>query len=217
MTYISQEVLIKEQKFIFHPLGAVFWVSKNLLLLADTHFGKTMHFRKNGVAIPQSNILNEYEKLNTLIETFVPDTICFLGDLFHSYINSEWLHFEGWVKKVSQKLILISGNHDIISPLKFEKIGVLYFDSLEIEEFYLTHHPEEKKEFFNICGHVHPAVRLRGMGNQTIKLPCFFIKKNQLILPAFGNFTGNYTLRPSRNNDVYAIADDHVIKVSKNV
>jgi len=80
--------------------------------------------------------------------------------------------------------------------------------------FRLTHHPEEKKDTFNICGHIHPGYRLSGMGKQHLKLKCFFQSQNQLILPAFGEFTGVYLMKPNENERVYVCTNTNVIQVA---
>jgi hypothetical protein len=35
-----------------------------------------------------------------------------------------------------------------------------------------------------------------------------------MILPAFGDFTGTFTLQPKKGNRVFAIADDEVIELN---
>jgi metallophosphoesterase superfamily enzyme len=117
------------------------------------------------------------------------------------------------VAKTPAEIILVTGNHDIISPLKFEQLNIAIFPELLIDDFLLTHHPEERKGLFTFCGHIHPAVKLRGLGRQSLRLPCFFKSKNQLILPAFGEFTGTHALKPSKHDEVYAIIEDTVVKV----
>ena len=109
---------------------------------------------------------------------------------------------------------MVSGNHDIISPHKFEALGIEVLDQLKIDSFLLTHHPTEKEKIFNFSGHIHPGVRMRGPGRQTLKLACFFRTNNQMILPAFGSFTGKYILQPSEKDTVYAIVENEVICVS---
>jgi DNA ligase-associated metallophosphoesterase len=133
--------------------------------------------------------------------------------LFHSSLNREWELFETWVKNSKLKFILIRGNHDIISPLRYERIGIQVVSELASEKFLLTHHPEERQGYFNFAGHIHPAIKLRGRGKQSLRLPCFFKTQDQLILPAFGNFTGSYTMRKAQKDEVFAIADDIIIKI----
>ena len=210
---MTQVIQIKNQEFILHPHGGIFWVEKSMLLISDVHLGKVAHFRKFGAAVPQKAIHKNFILLDEIVSYFQPFQICFLGDLFHSSLNKEWQFFENWVEKTPSEIILVSGNHDIIAPEKFENLGIKIFQELEIEEFLLTHHPEERNNFFNFCGHIHPAIRLQGFGRQRLKLPCFFKKKQQLILPAFGEFTGTYVLEPTKEDKVYVLVDDEVILI----
>jgi len=204
---------IQDQSFILHPSGSLFWEDKSALLISDVHLGKVSHFRKFGAAVPQNAILGNFELLNGSLEYFNPQVICFLGDLFHSALNKEWRFFEDWVAQKSQEMILISGNHDIISPLKYEHLGIKVVSELQWDRFLLTHHPEERPGLFNFSGHIHPAIRLRGKGRQSLRLPCFFKSGRQLILPAFGEFTGTFVLEPKKEDEVFAIVENEIMKI----
>lgn len=208
-------IKIKSQTFILHPSGALFWEDKKALLISDVHLGKVSHFRKHGVAIPNNAVSKNFTRLTEIVNYFDPETVVFLGDLFHSSKNSEWNLFVEWSDCCVAEIILIAGNHDIIAKENYDKIEVKIFKELEIEGFLLTHHPTEKEGLFNFSGHIHPGVSLRGFGGQHIKLPCFFQKENQMILPAFGEFTGKYILVPEGNDLVYAVTKDEVILVEK--
>ncbi|MGB5820178.1 MAG: ligase-associated DNA damage response endonuclease PdeM [Saonia sp.] len=205
---------IKNEEFLLHYTGAVYWKTQDILLVADLHFGKITHFRKFGSAVPPQAMHRNFERLHEVVHFFKPKTICFLGDLFHSHVNNEWKLFEKWVLSASAKILLVHGNHDIISPIRYEKIGVGILEKLVLGPFVCTHHPEEDVDFINICGHIHPAVRLKGKGRQNLKLPCFFHSKQQLILPAFGVFTGTHMMKPSPKDRVYALVEKKVIPVN---
>lgn len=204
---------VKNQSFILHPSGALFWKERQALLISDVHLGKVSHFRKFGAAVPQRTIIQNFKTLNTVIGHFKPETIIFLGDLFHSHLNKEWILFEEWVRTTSRHIILVSGNHDIISPLKYEALGIRVVPEIQWDGFLLTHHPEERKGLFNFSGHIHPAVRLRGQGRQSLRLPCFYKRIFQMILPAFGAFTGTHCIDPQPEDEVFAIADASIIKI----
>ncbi|MFC4221374.1 ligase-associated DNA damage response endonuclease PdeM [Flagellimonas marina] len=210
---MSHSIHIKDQNFQLHPLGGLFWVEKSMLLISDVHLGKVSHFRKFGAAVPRKAIHKNYVLLDMIVADFQPFQICFLGDLFHSSLNKEWELFENWVTKTPAEIILVSGNHDIIAPEKYKQLKVEIFPELIIDDFLLTHHPEEREGLFTFCGHIHPAVKLHGFGRQKLRLPCFFKSKNQMVLPAFGEFTGTYTMAPSKDDEVYAIVEDMVVKV----
>jgi len=108
---------------------------------------------------------------------------------------------------------LVSGNHDIISPVKYENLGVEVIPELVSEGILLTHHPEEREGVFNLSGHIHPAIKLSGLGRQSVRLPCFYKTDNQMILPAFGEFTGTFTLEPCDGCEIYALLGDAVLPV----
>ena len=70
--------------------------------------------------------------------------------------------------------------------------------------------PAEK---YNLAGHIHPCVRLRGAGRQRLRLPCFYFGDRQGILPAFGTFTGLGDVEVQNGDRVFVIADDRVVEV----
>ncbi len=210
----SQTVKIQNQTFVLHYSGAIFWKERSILLISDVHLGKVAHFRKYGAAIPAQATLENFSHLDEVLAFFKPEQLFFLGDLFHSYLNKEWHLFESWVIRNALPMTLIAGNHDIISPLKFEQLNIKVVHEVCLEGFLLTHHPEERSGFFNFSGHIHPAIRLKGKGKQSLRLACFFKREHQLILPAFGAFTGSHVLKPKRTDQIYAITKNEVILVS---
>ena len=162
---MTETIKIHNQSFTLHPHGGVFWKEKSLLLISDVHLGKVGHFRKFGAAVPRKAVHKNFILLDELVGHFQPFHICFLGDLFHSSLNKEWDLFENWAAKTAAKITLVAGNHDIIAPEKFQALGIDIFKELILENFLLTHHPEEREDVFNFCGHIHPAVRLQGFGS----------------------------------------------------
>ena len=208
-----QKITINTQHFTLHPTGTMYWEEQKILFIADVHLGKVAHFRKHGSAVPQDALLKNFEQLDEAISCCDPKEVCFLGDLFHSVINTEWLYFEKWVQQQTAHLTLVAGNHDIINPLRFERLGIKIYEERIVQNFLLTHIPEEREGYFNFCGHIHPGVRLKGMGRQILKMPCFFKKSNQLILPAFGEFTGNYILEPEEGDEVFVVTPEEVILI----
>ncbi len=211
-----ENLKIHKNHFKLHPSGAIYWEEKKMLLIADVHLGKVAHFRKHGAPVPANAAFQNLEKLTEISNHFQPETICFLGDLFHSKLNEEWQDFEKWVEYTKAEVILVSGNHDIIPTYLYEDLGIKVFDELLLDSFLLTHHPTEIKGTFNFCGHVHPGVRMKGVGRQYLRFSCFYKTLNSLILPAFGNFTGKHILKPSEIDEIFAIVEGEVICVSKN-
>jgi DNA ligase-associated metallophosphoesterase len=191
----------------------MFWIEENSLIVADLHLGKIEHFRKHGSALPDLSNAVDYIHLEENIAEFKPDSVIFLGDLFHSTLNKSWQIFENWIKRQPVNFTLIVGNHDIIPVSKFKELGFNVIQDLKKSGFCLTHKPEDTEEDFNLCGHIHPGFKLRGKGRQQLNLSCFYQKENQLILPAYGSFTGNYYVKPEENEHIYVTSENSVLQV----
>lgn len=212
---MTLEININNRIFVLHCSGALYWVEKRMLLISDVHLGKITHFRKFGSALPGNAMFRNFMKLDSVVEYFNPESICFLGDLFHSTLNNEWQLFEEWVGRTQLPIVLVAGNHDIISPHKYDEIGITVVSEWLLDGFLLTHDPEVRENYFTLSGHIHPAVLLEGIGRQFLKLPCFFRSQSQMILPAFGEFTGTYVMEPGEEDMVYAITKEDVIIITK--
>lgn len=185
------------------------------MILSDLHLGKVTHFRKAGIAVPQAAAEDTLLRLEILCNTFDLERVLLLGDLFHSDHNHEWLDFKSFIVRYPfLRFELVMGNHDIFSPKTYTSAGLHCHEALLNEPpFTFTHDRFADSEYFNIYGHIHPAVRLFGKAKQVIRLPCYFFRKQEAILPAFGTFTGSHTLQFGLHDNVFVIADTEVIKV----
>ncbi len=210
---MSVKVSLFDTEFILHCSGAMFWPSRNILLISDVHLGKVSHFRRHGVALPESSVTGNFKKLDKVVDHFQPETIIFLGDLFHSKKNSEWLLFEDWVGRIDARLILVAGNHDVIAQQHYDALNITICKELLLDGFLLTHHPTEREGCFNFCGHIHPGVNLRDLGRQSLRLACFFQQGDQMIFPAFGEFTGKYIMEPKEGDRVWVLTKEDVLRV----
>lgn len=204
---------IVQQTFELLPQGAVYWQEQKALLLADIHLGKVSHFRKNGYAIPAQIQFSFYQKMEQLLTAHNVEKIFFLGDLFHSDRNAEWDRFVAWNQSLSQQTILVKGNHDILPMKVLEQSGLFVVTEWMEKNILLTHHPTDRSGLFNFSGHIHPGVRLQGAGRQRLKVPCFFHQPNQMILPAFGDFTGLHLLQPKAGDRVYVLTGEAVVEI----
>ncbi|MFX6499045.1 hypothetical protein ABTG19_18945, partial [Acinetobacter baumannii] len=45
---------IRGQQIWLSAARVLYWENKKTLIVSDTHFGKTGHFRKNGIVVPQN-------------------------------------------------------------------------------------------------------------------------------------------------------------------
>ena len=180
------------------------------------HLGKVTHFRKAGIGVPLAAKNENWRNLNDLIAIHTPRSVYFLGDLFHSTYNDEWEELEKFMSvfdKIDFHLVL--GNHDILDEEIYRNSRLIVSERCIQDQFIFTHHPLETplRDLFNFCGHIHPSVLLGGKAKQRIKLPCFYFTEQQLILPAFGVFTGTKNLDIEKATSIYGVGDCQILKI----
>ncbi len=202
------------QKLHLLPEKAIFWEDQRALIISDLHMGKAGHFRKAGIPIPTALHIKELFVLDALIESYSPKQVLFLGDLFHSDLNSEWDTFTNWANHYTQlDLILVKGNHDILPSGSYINSNLQLKNKLMTGPFLFSHKREDEKGLYNISGHIHPAIKLRGLARQGLRLPCFYFGENHGIMPAFGNFTGTAKISVQKNDKVFVIAEQQVLPI----
>jgi len=214
-------------RFLFHrqtlwlsAARCIFWEEESALIVSDLHFGKSGHFRKSGIGIPQNIFKNDLQKLFSQIQFFKPKTLLVTGDMFHSSANKELDFFTKWRNDfASVDFILVRGNHDILSNFFYEESNIKVFENkFLIKNFCFTHDidsscDEQGNEVFTFSGHIHPGIKMKGAGNQTLMLPCFYFGNKHAIMPAFSAFTGLAKIKPLQRDHVFAVVENSVIKI----
>ncbi len=213
---MTQLHTVEGEEWTLLPEKAVYWQKEKLLIISDLHLGKISHFRKAGLAVPFQAKNKNLEELSFLLLNHSLKTVIFLGDLFHSDNNAATeLYIELFASFPDLRLILIKGNHDVFDNSLYEKLDLEVMDRMDLGPFSFTHAPEDTPGYYNIAGHVHPAVRMRGKGRSSLRLPCFYFTESHAILPSFGVFTGSFTIKPHKTDQIYAILPDSTVtKVS---
>jgi DNA ligase-associated metallophosphoesterase len=209
------EITLREQDFILLPEKALYKPNEGLLIIADIHLGKASHFRKAGISIPSVAQSADYENLKNLFYSINPQKVYFLGDLFHSSFNGDWNYFTELIVQYQQiEFTLIKGNHDLINKKLFDAIGIKVIDEvLEDENFIYSHAPlKDTKGKLNIAGHIHPGIRLSGLGRQSLTIPCYYLTDTLFLLPAFGILTGLYIMDQAVA-DVFVVLSNEVKKI----
>jgi len=161
-------------------------------------------------------------RLGQLIDRLQPSTIVFLGDLFHAREAHAALTLAAlydWRERYAPlDLVLVDGNHDRKAgappaPLRIHRES----DPWEVGGFAFCHYPCFVPQVPAFAGHLHPAVRLRGRGDDSVRLPCFWLRPSSdaglTVLPAFGAFTGGAIITREQGDRVIAVADDRVVEV----
>lgn len=207
------ELQIHNQHFTLLPQKAIFWQEQKKIIVADTHFGKSAHFRKNGIYVPQQSENDDISLLKNIISQWNPTEIIVLGDLFHSSYNQSCIYFKSEIAD-HHAVTLIKGNHDILKPDEYQSLNINLLPEYRNQNIVFTHQPiENEMDNFQFFGHLHPSFTLKGRGKQSIKLPCFQKSEKHLLLPAFGSFTGSVDVSAQPNSEFYLIMDNKIIKI----
>ncbi len=109
------------------------------------------------------------------------------------------------------KMELIRGNHDRSAgdPPSDWQI-VCHHEPYVINPFSLRHEPDNDLNRPAMAGHLHPTVRLSGRARDSMKLPCFLVRGQTLILPAFSEFVDGAIQKVAASDRVFAICNDAV-------
>lgn len=207
ITIRGEEITLDKEKAIYLP-------AHSLLAIGDLHLGKAGHFRKAGLPIPSQVATRDLERLSLLVEKYSPNTLLINGDMFHSDYNQEIADFANWRNQYqSLNIILVKGNHDRQQPSLYQRLRLTvvnqYFDCNEIR---FSHDlPKKTTSNFLIISHLHPGILIKNSVKHKIKLPCFLVKQNYAVLPAFSNFTGLSLINKDTNDKVFAITPNSVI------
>lgn len=214
MDFIKHTIL--DNSFLLSAGRCIFWEEEKALILSDLHFGKTGHFRKHGIAVPQTIFKEDMQRLTAQVQYFKAAQLIIVGDLFHSHANKEMDLFLKWRNDFAQLTIkLVIGNHDILPAAWYTGAGITCIkDQLQTGPFIFTHDKAEcnsAADCYIFSGHIHPAIALFGNAKQSLKFPCFYFTKTYAVLPAFGRFTGMHTVVPAKGDQVFALVENKII------
>jgi DNA ligase-associated metallophosphoesterase len=217
---LPQLHIIHNQHFWLTTQRCIFWEEEKALILSDLHFGKTGHFRKNGIAVPQKVYKEDLQRLAELISHFKPEKLILVGDLFHSVDNKEMDLFLKWRQDLhASRFILVKGNHDILKEEWYEKAAIeVIKGSYMLNSFRFVHDPAEmeesvSEELYTFSGHLHPGVSIKGLGKQNLTFPCYYFSDRLAILPAFSKFSGLAIIKKKKKDIVFAIVNQSLVAI----
>jgi len=213
---------IENHEFVLLAGRGVWRQSRRTLYVADLHIGKASAFAKGGVPIGatvlEGSTAADLERLSRLIEVTAAARVVILGDLLHApsgrdartlSLLAEWRSRHAGVD-----VTLVRGNHDHSAGDPPPEAGVHCVNApFDHDGLLLLHHPlSPPTGRATLAGHLHPSVRLAARGDAA-RVDCFWLSRAQLVLPAFGAFTGRAVISPGRGDRVFALAGDRVIDV----
>ncbi len=201
------------------PERALFWPRTCTLVVADVHWGKAATFRTAGIPIPGGTTTEDLARLDRAVRRTGARRILVLGDLFHAragrVATRTLATLRAWRERTSGlEIQLVRGNHDRHAgdppdDLRINCVNAPAF----VPPFVLRHQPEPSPQGYTLAGHVHPALVVSGPGLQRERLPCFLVRPDVALLPAFGSFTGGAAVQPEADDRAFVVADGEVLAV----
>ncbi len=200
------------------PGRAVWWPQADMLFVADLHFGKASTFRRAGLPVPQGTTQDNLQRLAVLIEQTQARHLVFLGDLLHARSGADaalWRALAHWhALHADTAMTLVRGNHDLHAGDPPAALGIALVDEpwrpVPGAALAGCHHPQSVVGTLALAGHLHPTAQLFGSGRDRLRVPCFVLQGDQLILPAFGAFTGTAPTRWPADTRLFAVGGEQV-------
>ncbi len=204
---VCHDIQINGQLVGLHDSGVLWWPDESMLVVADLHLEKGSSCAQRGTMLPPYDTAATLERLAAVIDAFDPARVICLGDSFHDRGGSDRLPaaYRAMLTtlQLGREWIWVTGNHDPVAPVRLcgetvaeVKIGPLSF----------RHEPVpgigHDKVTGEICGHLHPAARVRRFG-RSIRRSCFATDGSRLVLPAFGALTGGLNVADAAFGQIF--------------
>ena len=211
------DLSVAGETLLLLPEKAVYWPREQMLIIADIHFGKAAAFRALGVPVPRGTTSENLAGLDALVARHGARQVAFLGDFLHAraaHASSTQLAMLAWRgRHPDLGLLLVRGNHDAHAGDPARDLGIDLVDEPHaVGPFAFCHHPDLDTPGFALGGHVHPVYVLATRFD-ALRLPCFVVGPDRMILPSFGAFTGGHAVKPGPGERIYVTSGDAVHSV----
>lgn len=207
-----------QHRFQLLPAKALHWRDANTLIIADPHFGKAAAFRSAGIPVPTGTTLANLNRLDAALRATEAKRLIIVGDFLHARAgrtDQTMTLLEQWRRDHAQlDIVLVRGNHDLNAGDPPPEWNIKCVNEPWIDcDLVFCHEPRDHDDGTVIAGHVHPCVKLHDVDGSTHRAPCFLFRKKQILLPAFGSFTGGHPIRPRKGDRVFVVGPEGVIEV----
>lgn len=168
------------------------------VVVGDLHLGYESSLESEGMFLPRINVGSVRNALNVILDEYEPERVVLLGDIKHDFRRSGYKAKEevrdiiGLVSDAAETIV-IRGNHDNFLQNILSDIGLNALDHYDIMGYRLEHGHEDSGIRPVIIGHEHPSVRIRGETGGNVKLQCYVVaKEGVIVIPPFSPFaSGN--------------------------
>jgi len=212
----DHEIQFAGERLLLNNRRSIYWPDKQMLIFSDMHLGRTAHFRQNGITFQRNIIKKDLKTLKELILHYNARVITVVGDFFHAAVSFDIQFFSEWGRSLPHiHWNIVKGTHEKSMTEKNADGTFKINDLLFIEPLTIVHH-SLPAQAYTISGHIHPGVVLRASYGKALKIACFLVSENSIILPAFSQFTGLDTGFLKKSNEKYTpyvVLDEGVIRV----
>jgi len=195
--------------------GKAVLLADRTLVVGDLHLGKATAFQAKGLAIPEGDSSADLNRLGTICEQVRASRIVINGDLFHSPagLSTEIERLlETWISTIGLPVELVLGNHD--QKLARLPSWLTAVTSVEHAGVHLVHDPADAPDDVPVvAAHWHPVAKIADGKRTSLRLPCFLLRRNVLVLPSFGSFTGGAIVDREEGDRMFVAPGDRVIEV----
>lgn len=206
------------------PRRALVWPSRATVVIADPHIGKDDTFRRAGIPVPAQLAAADFDRLADLLIDYSAKRLVVLGDFLHAKLDQadRCLELMGrWRERFDGlEVLIVRGNHDAHAGPPPQAFGLVSVDSPHPDgPFVYRHYPLQASHAdpggFVLAGHLHPGVTVALGGSSARRVACFWATADQMVLPAFGGFTGTGRIEPCARSRVFAVGRDRVIALPR--
>ncbi|MEM8885056.1 MAG: ligase-associated DNA damage response endonuclease PdeM [Planctomycetota bacterium] len=187
------------------------------LLVADLHLGKSAVFRAQGLPMPDGPSRETLDRLTHVLRRSEARRLFVLGDLFHARASRTpelGAQLAAWRERHAEmELLLVRGNHDRHAGDPDDSLRFTCVSEPWTAEGVMLRHTPASSDAPSIAGHLHPCFKLRDRAHGNVRAPCFVLDERQLLLPAFGAFTGHAEVSRAPGRRLFVVGPDAVIEV----
>jgi DNA ligase-associated metallophosphoesterase len=184
------------------------------LVVGDLHLGKSCVLRDKGLPLPAQQTAKDLKRLFQLIAQNQVRHLVIAGDFLHGTVSqTPSVHdlVRDFLASLSIPVTLVMGNHDRKNLPLPDDWPMEAVDFLELEGWHVVHDPADAPPHRpSISAHWHPVFRIQDGKRTSLRLPCYWLKGQRLILPSFGSFTGGQRIQPGKGDRLFAALDGGV-------
>ena len=210
----ARDIVVAGETVLLLAEKALYWPARKMLVVADIHFGKAASFRAQGVPVPRGTTSENLAALDALMAAHDIAHIMFLGDFLHAraaHATATLAAMLAWrLRHPALKLTLVRGNHDRHAGDPAASLAIEMVDEpYAMAPFSFCHHPDIATCGYALAGHIHPSYLLATRFD-ALRLPCFVVGSQRMVLPSFGAFTGGFLITPDAGDAIYVSSGEAV-------